>query len=202
MIRRVVQLAAIAAVTLAYGCGSSPPVRYFTLDPIEAEFATDQSDITVLALGPLALPEYLDRSPMVRRGTGAELVVDELHRWAEPLGDGLHRVLARNVDGLSDRLVVVAYPANALAAADYRLVGRIDRFEIDRNGLAVLELQWAVIDADGEPALPARRDRYTEQASDSEDPAAAAAALSHTLGQFSRQVASAMRPLADTVPGE
>ena len=192
MIRKLCRFAAIPAMVLVSGCGSSPPVRYFTLDSIDAAHTTDEADVPVLALGPLQLPEYLDRSQMVSRGPGAEIVVDDLNHWAESLGDGLHRVLAHNIDGLSDRLIVIAYPANALSTPDYRLVGRLDRFETDRTGMAVLELQWALLDADGNAVLPARRDRYTGRVANRNDPGAVAAALSDTLGQFSRDVAAAL----------
>ncbi len=43
----------------------------------------------MVAVGPVALPAYLDRSGIVVRRAGDEIVISTGHRWGEPLGDGL-----------------------------------------------------------------------------------------------------------------
>ena len=53
---------------LLSACGSSPPVHYFSLNPIDSEFQPGADDAMLLGLGPLRLPDYLNRSQMVTRG--------------------------------------------------------------------------------------------------------------------------------------
>lgn len=185
----------IAAMLVLQACGSSPPVRFFALEPMAIEYARDPDDAIVLGLGPLRIADYLKRPQLVTRGDDAELIIDELNRWAEPLGAAIHRTLADNVDGLIDGVAVVGFPDTDTATLDYRIVGRVYRFDADRAGLAVLEAQWRVEDADGADIVPPRRERYEARAARRDSPAAVTAALTDTLGQFSRDIADAVQTL-------
>ena len=77
---------------LLTACGSSPPVRYFSLSSTVTGGGQDAENAVVLGLGPIRMAEYLNRSQIVTRGSDAEIKVDEFNRWAEPLGLVFHRV--------------------------------------------------------------------------------------------------------------
>jgi len=182
------------SVFLVQACGSSPPVRYFSLEPIDVDYRQDGEDSLVLGLGPLRLADYLKRSQVITRGDNTEILVDQQHRWAEPLDTAVQRTLATNVDRLLDSVAVVSFPDTDTTAVDYRVVGRVHRFDVDRSGMAVLEVQWRIQDADGGPVIAPRRDRYTAT-SRRRDPGAHAAALRETLGEYSRTVAGVVEEL-------
>jgi uncharacterized lipoprotein YmbA len=55
-------------------------VRYFALNPIDAEYCQDPDDAVILGLGPLRIPDYLDRSQIVTRNLDAEVQVIEFNR--------------------------------------------------------------------------------------------------------------------------
>jgi len=143
-----------------------------------------------MSVGAFRMPEYLNRSQIVTRGSGAEIIVDDVNRWAEPLDDAIHRVLATNLDVLLESLVVVAYPSPAVAYSDYRLIGRIDGFISDPDGRVELRVQWGIINPDGTVLLPARRARFESQAANPDDPGSIAQAMSDVLAQYSRAVAA------------
>lgn len=185
----------IIAMFALQACGTSPPVRFFALESMSVEYAEDAEDAIVLGLGPLRIADYLKRPQLVTRGDDAELIIDELNRWAEPLGAAIHRTLADNVDGLLDGVAVIGFPDTDTATLDYRVVGRVYRFDVDRAGLAVMEVQWRLEDADGADIAPPRRGRYEARTGQRNDPAAATAALADTLGQFSRDIADAVQTL-------
>ena len=189
MIRNSLYLVTLVILMLA-GCGSSPPVQYFGLDSMDIGYTQDEKGSPVLALGPFRTPEYLNRSQMVTRGRGAELIVDDVNRWAESLDDAIHRVLASNLDRLLDSVIVVAYPASALLEIDYRIVGRIGRFNAGEDGLVILEVQWGAADTEGHMLMAPTRSRYESQATVPGDPDAIARAMSDALEQFSRDMAS------------
>ncbi len=170
-------------------CGSSPAVRYYSLQPVETGYQLDPAGSPVLTVRPLRMPQYLDRSQMVSRGSDAEMIVDDIHRWAEPLDEAIHRTIASNVDSLLQSVSVAAFPSAALLNADYRLAGRIYRFDADRGGLVVLDVQWGVGGVDDKLLVPPRRNRYETQAADPDDPGAIALAMSEVLAQFSRDIA-------------
>jgi uncharacterized lipoprotein YmbA len=177
-------------LALALGaCGSSPAVRYFGLETIGIAQQRDSDEAPILVIGPLRVPDYLKRPQMVGRRQGAELLVDEFNRWAEPLDEAIHRTVAVNVDGLLDGLVVIAFPSGPSLEVSYRMFGHIDRFDADSTGNAVLEIQWGIGDSSGQVAVAARRARYEARADGSRDAAAIARAMSETIGQLSRDVA-------------
>jgi uncharacterized lipoprotein YmbA len=180
-------------VTLCFliiaGCGSSPTVHYYVLETIDNRVAQDDEGSPIIAVGAFRMPEYLNRSQMVTRGPGAEIIVDEFNRWAEPLDDAIHRVLASNLDVLLESVVVVAYPSSAVVNIDYRLIGRFDRFNAGQDGLVVLDVQWAIADSTGTVHLPPRRARFEAQAARPDDPGSIALAMSDVLAQFCRDIA-------------
>jgi uncharacterized lipoprotein YmbA len=180
-------------VTLCFliiaGCGSSPTVHYYVLETIDNRVAQDDEGSPIIAVGAFRMPEYLNRSQMVTRGPGAEIIVDEFNRWAEPLDDAIHRVLASNLDVLLESVVVVAYPSSAVVNIDYRLIGRFDRFNAGQDGLVVLDVQWAIADSTGTVRLPPRRARFESQAARPDDAGSIAQAMSDVLSQFCRDIA-------------
>ncbi len=173
-------------------CSSSPPVRYFSLNPIDAEFKQDPDDAVMLGLGPIRMPDYLNRSQLVWRSANAEMRVDEFSRWSEPLTKSLLRIVSTDVDNLLQGVVVVVFPYEPFVRdqVDYRLVGDINRFEANGSGQVVLEVQWGIAEVDGGVIVPIRRNRYQAQASTADDPSAVVVAMNEALAQFSRDIAS------------
>jgi uncharacterized lipoprotein YmbA len=185
-------------VLLLAGCVTSPPVDYYTLLPMSTSNAAAPPGAIVIGLGPLEVPGYLDRPQLVTQGAQGRVKVDEFNHWAEPLAEALPRVLTANVDELLDEAVVVRFPYGARIRADYRLAGRIVRFDADLSGMAVLEVQWGVQDAQANHVLALRRTRYTAQASGARNPGAVVAALNETVAAFSRDIASQLSQLVDS----
>ena len=189
MIRKSPYVVMLAVLMFA-GCGTSPPVHYYALDTIDIGYTQDAEGSPVLVLGPFRMPEYLNRSQMVTRGSGAEMIVDDGSRWTEPLDDSIHRILATNLDSLLEAVIVVAYPGSPLLEVDYRLVGRIGRFSAGQDGLIILEVQWGAANVEGGMLVAPRRSRYESQAAVPGDPGSIARAMSDALAQFSRDIAS------------
>lgn len=182
-------------------CASSPPVKYYSLGPGTVPATPDKADAAVMAFGPLRVPEYLNRSQLVTRGTGSDLTVHEYDRWAEPVEEAMHRVVAAQLDSQLDGVIVVAYRALQTLPVDYRLLGQVDRFEADTSGKVVLQLQWTVLDKDQHALIPPRRDRYEAQAAPPGDPGAIAGAMNQALDRFSTDAAGRIRKVLDVEKG-
>jgi uncharacterized lipoprotein YmbA len=174
---------------LVVACGSSPPVDFYTLEPIRGTVSSAPEGSEILGLGPLNLPAYLQRPQLVTQSGGGAVRLDEFNRWAEPLEVALPRVVATNVDQLVGDLTVIPFPWDSRLRADYRLLGRVNAFGADADGLVVLEVQWGIQDRDQKLILQPRRDRYQAQAS-ARDAAAIVAAMNAAVEQFSRDIAS------------
>ncbi len=182
---------ALVAMTLA-GCGSSPPVTFYDLEALETGYAADATRYLAVGVGPLRTPDYLDRPQIVTRRSDSTIAVDDFHRWLEPVGDAIYRVVSENLDALIDDAVVVAFPYTHISDLDYQLIGRVSRFDADETGTAVLQLQWGVISSREEIVVQPRRARYEASAADPGDYTALARAMSDVLQQFSRDVAESL----------
>lgn len=183
----------VVGALLAGACATtSPPMRFFLLSPLETP-ANPRSALgdSLVLVGPLQLPGYLDRPQLMVRQSDGQLSLREFDRWAEPLDALLTRTVTANLVRLTGSPRIVAFPLPGRASPDRRILGRVIRFDADASGMAVLEVQWSITDGDGKPLVPVRIDTFRAQASATE-PAALVAALSDTLGQFSRQLAAGL----------
>ena len=196
MMNRVTRLVQVVSIAIVLGaCGSSPPVRYYDLEALETGYAPDMVGSSTVGVGPLRAPDYLSRPRMVTRAADATIVINDFDRWVERLDEAIHRVLATNLDAQLDDAVVVAFPYTHISDLDYRVVGRIDRFDADADGLAVLEIQWGVIGRNDEILVQPRRARYEARSSREPKYAGIAYAMSEVVQQLSHDVAATLETL-------
>ena len=182
-------IATISLMILIGACGSSPPVHYYSLQALETDYSRDVEGSPGVGIGPLRLPDYLARTRIVTRRGESEVIVDDFNRWAEPVEDAIHRIIATNVDSLLDDVIVVGFPYNHYADMNGQVIGRIDRFDTDENGRVVLLAQWGILTPDSEVIVAPRRSRYEAQATNAADYGAIAAAMSEVIAEFSRDIA-------------
>ena len=202
--RKLRRYTAFLVVAGLAGCGTSPPSNYYTLSPADIPYSPDADGSIVLGIGPMRVPEYLERPQIVTRRGNQALKVDDFNRWAEPIGDVQYRIIASNVDALLKDVMVISYPYGRLADYHYRLVGRVDRFDMDLSGETVLQVHWGIAHADGSVAVRAQRSEYTSTGGDPDDPGSVAKAMNSCLEQFSRDIARqfAERPVTSATADE
>lgn len=182
----------VTALTLVLAaCASSPAPRYFRLTPAEAE-AAPASGVAPVVVGPFEFPEYLDRPQLVTRQPPNGLLIADYERWAEPLSANFQSVVAATTASLLGSDQVLEFPAGSIVAGARRVTGRVLTFDVDTGGRAVLEVQWAVVEATGAPLRPARVSRHEARATGREADARVAA-LNATVDAFSAEVAAALR---------
>jgi uncharacterized lipoprotein YmbA len=178
------------ALTLA-ACGGTP-VResFYTLSSVAPPAAT-QSAGPAIFVGPVSVPESVDRTQMVLRTGTHEVEISEQHRWAEPLKNAIPRVIG---DTLSRELGTARVLTSRSAAAlpvDYRVAIEIQRFDSSLAEGATVDALWTVTKVDGGTRRSGRT-RITEPAA-SADPGALAAAHSRALDRVGRDIAAALR---------
>ncbi len=200
MTTRRSRLAILGSILLLGACGTSPPSAFYTLDEADFEYTRDAEASAILGIGPIRVPEYLERPQMVTRGDRSELVIDDFNRWAEPIVNAQHRIIASNVDALLDDVIVVAYPYSAVADYNAKLVGRIDRFDMNAAGTTRLDVFWAVASEDNTLLIQPRRSLYTVSGGSPADPNSVAEAMSNCLTQFSRDIADAFEAARSASP--
>lgn len=179
-------------VLLAGACATSPPPRYFRLAALAEPAAATSASGTAVIIGPFQLAEYLDRPQLLTRDGQNGVTVSYFERWAEPLDANFQSVVAANVGRLLGSDQVLEFPAQSIVKDGRRVTGRVLQLDVDDAGLAVLEVQWAVLDGTGNLARPGRVSRY-EAPADGRDTDARVAALNATVTAFSSDVAAALR---------
>lgn len=174
---------------LAAGC-SSPPTRFYVLSPLAESGRSVNAHEIAIGVGPVELPDYLDRPQIVTRSGQNRLELAEFDNWAEPLQDNVSQVLAENLAALLPSKRVALYPWKRATLVDYQLAAKIIRFDRSEGGEAVLHVRWSILAGDGS-LLFDRESRYREQPAGS-GIEATVAAMNKILGQFSRDAAEAV----------
>jgi len=148
-----------------------------------------------VAVGPITLPEVVDRPQLVLRVSPNEVTFVELHRWAGPLKSEIPRVIADNLAGYLNVKQVAAYPQNAGDNAEYRVLVDIQRFDSTLGESVTIDALWT-IKRPSDGAMRTGRSSAKESSSGSYD--AMVAAHSRALATISREIAEAIRALSTT----
>lgn len=189
--------AAMAATLLLMqaGCMTTTPMQFYTLNATAAAPAVADNAL-VLAVGPIDLPEYLQRPQIVTRLDSNRLKVDEFHRWGGALEEEISRVLSRDLGALLGTQRVYSYPSRVVPDTQLRVAVNIRSFDGDLGGEAVLDAAWSLFDDRDNRLLDTRQAVYRMPV-EGADYAAYAAALSDGLAQLSRDIAAVIAARAD-----
>ena len=201
MIRRifkpVLMILCVLLVTLG-GCAGTPPSKFYMLESIArgpAPPGTVTLDRAVsIGLGPVTLPDYLDRSQIVTRTDQNTVQLAEFDRWAEPLSSNISRTLAENLVLLLQNDSIVQYPWPGSIDVTYQVVVDVYRFDGILGEKALLEVQWSILGKKGKRVLQLKRSTFVEPASGTTF-GALVAAQSRTVENLSREIASALQGL-------
>ena len=170
------------------GCETQPKTRFFALSASTATPEPVTSDLTV-AIGPIDLPQYLQRPQIVTRPEDNRLVVDEFNRWGGSLEQEIDRVLTQNLGSLIGTQRIYSFPSRIVADVDYRISIYIRGFDGALGNTVTLDVSWSIIEERSASVIQTNRGRYQAVAEEG-DYAAYAAALSRTLQQLGRDLAT------------
>ena len=105
------------------------------------------------ALGPVLLPEYLDRDAIVRPSGQSALLTQPGQRWAEPLRDAVPRLLLQDLARLRGADQVWRAPAPPGVKVERQLRVDVQRLDASVGGNSVvLQARWMLIDPSGQSA--------------------------------------------------
>lgn len=90
------------------GCGTTPASKYYLLSAEASSFPEGSSPS--LGVGPIEIPEYLNRNSLVYSREGNRLHIANFERWAEPLDSSIGRVVRLNLASLLNTQNIQIYP--------------------------------------------------------------------------------------------
>ncbi len=196
---RLAPLFACAMFFALAGClGSSRPSRFYTLAPLQVRDgpASTATDAT-LAIGPVEIPDYVDRQQIVTRTGANELVVAEFDRWGSSLDNQITGSLVATLrDRLTSQQIAVAPWRSAILSgvgATYRAPVSVSRFDGIPGQSVVLQGRWELIAQSGgkEESLGVREATVTEPI-DAPGYDALVAAMQRALVRFAQQMADSV----------
>lgn len=175
------------------GCGASLPERFYTLEArAVADPVAGKADYSVL-VGPVSIPDLVDRPQMVLRVDTSRVTIAEQSRWAEPLKSSIGRAIAGNLGQLLKGARVASYPAGTGTTFDYHVIADVQTFDSAPGKGITLEMLWTVKASKGKAEKAGRS--VISEAAGGKDPADLVAAHERALASASRDMATAIREL-------
>jgi len=198
--RRLVALATLAALLVGLSaCSRTASTRFYTLSPISkgappAPEFRHLSESSV-GIGPVALPDYLDRPQIVTRDSPSQVRLAEFDKWAGTLKYAVPRIIAENLSALTGSDQVYAFPWKSALPIHYQVTIDILRFDAEMASHAELTAQWTVFRDDGRIPLTTRTSNLRQRAA-SGGYTAVVEAESQALAALSREIAAALSKIS------
>ncbi|HXY54742.1 MAG TPA: PqiC family protein [Nitrospirota bacterium] len=198
----------LIAVALSGCFGTSPPSHFYALSslrgPEPIPHTTSTGLGTIVAVGPLSIPDYLNRPEIITRSGRNEMRVNEFQRWAGALDGNLLRTV---IDDLSmllppDRFSVIQWLPSVQGDVPitYRVMVDIVRFDATPGGTVFLEADWTIRGKDKAIAL-AKKSSISGTAGGAEF-TDLVAAMSKAVEDLSREIAAGMTSLDQKTAGK
>ena len=183
---------------LLAGCGSTPLTQFYKLSSLpsgqQGNFAASPGGEIAIGVGPVELPEYLDRPQIVTRKSQNQLEISEFHRWAGSLPQGFSRVLAKNISTLLPTDRVAVFPWEGTFSPTYQVKVQVEQFDGQVGKQVFLRVIWSVVSQEGAKELVVRK-TFIEEPVPTKDYDGLVAAESNALATLSREIVEEIRRL-------
>jgi len=202
--RPVFPIGIVVLALLLSGCmRDSKPVQFYMLNADSGVADTTRVPVSthgqVIGLGPIRIPEYLNRPQMIVAITDNQYRLSEDHRWAERLDQNISLALFKALPRQLGTDRVVRYPWPQRQAIDYQVGIDILEFNVDASGQSQLVAQWFIKRKD-KPAID-KRSVYQFPASTT-DHEVMVKAQSQCLTKLGLEISETLRQLMASADGK
>lgn len=188
---------------LLVGCPSTQPSKFYVLTPLSAPEQKGNASLgreaLAIGIGPIEIPDYLDRPQIVKRSSPHELELAEFHKWGEPLKANISRVLAENLSGLLSTDQIYLFPWKRSAQFNYQVLVRMTRFDTSPEGEAILNARWEIRANNEKDVLVIRRSHFRTPES-GQGYQGTVSAMSQNLEDLSQVIATTIKSLHSNQP--
>ncbi len=184
------------SIFLILSCAkSSKPVEYYMLDAsvgIDNNQTLKGDEGPMIGLGPIRLPEYLDRFQMVVAVSENKYKLIDGHRWAEKLDQNISLALFKTLPAQLGTDRMIRYPWPQRPGVDFQVKIDILELNIDQDGQSQLVAQWSIKSKD--ETFLNKRSTFPAQASTT-DIDKMVQAQSECLTQLGQEIVANLKPL-------
>jgi hypothetical protein len=191
---RLVGLAAVGILGLGcLGAGTTRSPQLYVLDAVVPAAASEPIELSV-GVGPVSIPERLDRPQILTRSSEHEVEIAEFERWAEPLEGSFATVLAEDLSRAIPTERIRVYPWRRATPVELQVAIVVTRFEREPDGVLTLTARWSLIGSGGREVRPQQNNTYREPAGGSTEELVAA--MSRAIAAFAQDLAPVLRAAA------
>jgi uncharacterized lipoprotein YmbA len=192
--RRV--LTSLAAIGLLLNaCGTTKPSRFYTLSSLpqseSAATVAAQTEYGTIGVGPVSIPQYLERPQIVTRVSPNRFEFAEFDRWGGTLKDDFTRTLAENLTYLIPAERVARHPWRRTVTVEYQIPVEVIRFDGALGRDILLNVEWQILSNGGDTQLHSKRSIFKETVAGSN--------YDDMVAAQSRAVAELAQEIADTL---
>ena len=184
------------SIFLILSCAkSSKPVEYYMLDAsvgIDNNQTLKSDEGPMIGLGPIRLPEYLDRFQMVVAVSENKYKLIDGHRWAEKLDQNISLALFKTLPSQLGTDRMIRYPWPQRPGVDFQVKIDILELNIDQDGRSKLIAQWSIKSKD--EIILNKRSTFIAQASTT-DIDKMVQAQSECLTKLGQEIVINLKPL-------
>jgi uncharacterized lipoprotein YmbA len=173
------------------GCGGTSQQAVYYIFNSSQNQLTAKSHIADrgLGVGPIKIPEFLNRPQIVTLQSENILIINEFHRWGDSLEAQTTGVLVENLSTLLNTSNVSAYPWEIPFDPEYQLYIDFRRFEGKAAGPVVLEAVWWIVETEDNKQLISSRSSFIEP-TNGKGYKAYVTALNTALEKLSQEIAA------------
>ncbi len=139
---------------LLSSCASSQKTDFYQLQEATNRTLVGVEKGSVIGIGPISLPEYINRPQIITRDSKHHFNVSEFNRWIEPVDDSIGRLLVISfANNLNSNRVYWLPRSERQFPLDLRIAIDIGRFDGQLGKQVVLETRWTIFDRQDKPLL-------------------------------------------------
>jgi len=183
------------------GCMSvpnTPNPRFYTLGAIGENQAEQKFNIapnTIIGVGPVRIPEYLNRPQIVTKDKEGMLTFAQFDRWGESLDFALARLISAHLTVMLAGVSLEVYPWNISIPVKYQVLADVVQLESELDKDLVFAVQWSILDAQNSKMLLTKRFEFSKPI-DPHNYSGLVKTLSTACASLSSEIAEAVATLA------
>lgn len=161
--------AAVILFALIFGgcvsVSSSPTPRFYMPSPISSEQAAEKFDVaagTIVAVGPVGIPAYLDRPQMVIKKADGTVLFAQFERWGEPLDACISRLINGNLASLIPQADFQIFPCSFAIPLDYQVIVEVFQLDSELEKNMTFTAQWSVVESKSRKLLLTKRSQFSQ----------------------------------------
>ncbi|TFW08739.1 membrane integrity-associated transporter subunit PqiC [Oxalobacteraceae bacterium OM1] len=193
--RGAFRLMACCMLLALAGCASAPATVY-TLNPaaqpVAKSPAADRATFSV-AVGPVRVPEAVDRPELVLREGTNRIQILELHRWSQPLAAEIAQALVTDLAARLPQARVMPNPSSVAQGADYRITVDVGRFDAIAGEAVEVWAAWRINPTQGKPVIGQSRIREAVEGAGND---AVVAAFARAVARIGDDLAASLSSLS------